>query len=111
MVLVTGGNGFVGAYLLRYLLEKGAAIRATKRKGSNMDMVADIRDKIEWVDVDVLDVPALEDAFQGVKKVYHSAAVISFNKRDKAMMMEVAQVNGFIHILNLNVQIIELLDF
>ncbi|RME01141.1 MAG: NAD-dependent epimerase/dehydratase family protein, partial [Bacteroidetes bacterium] len=89
-ILVTGGTGFIGAYLLHYLLQQGYSdIRAIKRPGSPMDLVSTIADRIEWVEADVCDVADLALAMKGVKKVYHSAAVVSFNDADARRMQQV----------------------
>lgn len=88
-VLVTGGTGFLGAYLLGYLVQKGYQIRAIKRKTSSMDLVKGIQDQIEWLEGDILDTPFLETAMKGVQQVYHAAAVISFDPREAAFMLKV----------------------
>jgi dihydroflavonol-4-reductase len=45
--------------------------------------------KIEWVKGDVRDIFALEDALEGVEQVYHCAAVVSFDPRDRELMTEI----------------------
>lgn len=87
MILVTGGTGFLGGYLLRALVEGGWHIRATYRAQSQFSMIADIKDQIEWVECDLIDLPALEEAMEGVDYVYHAAAVVSFNKKEERWMM------------------------
>ena len=81
MILVTGANGLVGSYLCRYLIMQGTPLRALKRPDSNLRLVSDIAHKIEWVDGDVNDVMSLEAAMQGIEKVYHCAAIISYSKK------------------------------
>ncbi len=100
ITFVTGGTGFVGAYLLRYLVQQGARVRALKRADSPMDLVAEIADKVEWIEGDILDVPSLETAMQGVDNVYHCAAMVSFDPRDKARIMKV-NVEGTANVVNL----------
>ena len=74
-ILVTGGTGFLGAYLLRYLVEQGENVRAIRRSTSAMDLVETVKDKVEWVEADVLDVFSLEAAMQGIDCIYHCAAI------------------------------------
>jgi dihydroflavonol-4-reductase len=99
-ILVTGGTGFVGSYLLRYLVERGYRnIYALRRPSSPMDLVAPVREQIHWIEGDLLDIVLLEDAMDGVDQVYHCAGVISYNRADAAEMMEV-NVTGTANIVN-----------
>jgi nucleoside-diphosphate-sugar epimerase len=99
-ILVTGGTGFVGAYLLHYLLQRGyTAIRAIKRANSSMALVKDIEQQIEWIEGDILDIFSLEDAMEGVEQVYHCAAVVSYDPRDKKKLHEV-NVKGTANVVN-----------
>jgi nucleoside-diphosphate-sugar epimerase len=89
-ILVTGGTGLLGSYLLRYLVKEGYSnIRALKRTSSSMVLVEPIQEKIEWINGDILDVFALEDAMKGVNQVYHCAALVSSKPRQYQEMMEV----------------------
>lgn len=99
-ILVTGGTGFLGSYLIKDLINQGFDVRAIRRKSSRMDMLEGVADKVEWVEADVLNVPALEEALQGIGKVYHSAAVISFDSRKRDWMMQI-NVEGTANMVNL----------
>ena len=89
-VFVTGGTGLIGSYLLRYLVREGYSnIRAFRRQNSPTELVNPIKEKIQWIEGDVLDVFALEDALKGVSQVYHCAAVVSHKPSDHKEMMEV----------------------
>jgi len=87
-LFVTGGTGFVGSYLLRYLVREGAQnIRALRRKESPMTLVADIADKVEWVEGDLLDSPLLEDLLIDIDQVYHCAGLVTYHpKRAKELI-------------------------
>jgi len=99
-ILLTGATGFIGAYLLRLLVQKGYRVRALKRANSPMDLVRDVADQVEWVETDVTDLLALEDAFAGVTHVCHCAAMVSFRPKDVRRMMQV-NVSGTANLVNL----------
>jgi dihydroflavonol-4-reductase len=99
LVLVTGGTGFLGATLLHLLAKQNIRIRAIRRKSSPMDLVAHLQN-IEWVEADITDIVALEEAFQGVTHVYHCAAMVSFHPRDIRQMMNI-NVQGTANVVNL----------
>ena len=93
MILVTGGTGLVGAHLLLKLTQGGEPVRATFRSGSKLERVrklfisehpegSHLFEKIEWAEADILNLPQLEKAFEGITHVYHCAALISFDPRD-----------------------------
>ena len=74
MVLVTGATGFLGAELALQLVEQGNSIRCTRRSTSKSPAIlAPYADKIEWVEADMMDSAALEDALEGVDRVYHQS--------------------------------------
>lgn len=92
MILVTGGTGLVGSHLILQLLQDGEKIRATHRANSDLNNVAktafyynidfdSLKDNLEWVQVDLLDVITLHEAFEGIKTVYHCAAIVSFHPK------------------------------
>jgi dihydroflavonol-4-reductase len=92
MVLVTGGTGLVGAHLLLHLIENGENVRAIYRNQNNIQKTksvfelyrkADLFEKINWLEADILDVPSLEIAFIDIEYVYHCAALISFDPKDE----------------------------
>ncbi len=109
MILVTGGTGLVGAHLLLHLLENGAnTVRAIYRDSKNTDKTKALFnlyekealfEKIEWVSADILDIPALEIAFQEVDYVYHCAALISFDPAEEVNLRKV-NIEGTANIVN-----------
>ena len=81
-ILVTGGTGFLGSYIIKNLLEKGYSVRAIRRSNKLPFWISkEIFDKVEWIEGDVLDVVALEEAMEGVDTVIHSAAVVRSEER------------------------------
>lgn len=111
MDLVTGGTGVVGSHLLFWLTEKGNGVRALKRASSDTGLVERLflhydpdngQDRfraIEWVDGDVLDIPSLEDALEGISGVYHAAAFVSFVPKE-APWIERINVQGTANLMN-----------
>ena len=111
MILVTGGTGLVGSHLLYQICQSETKVRAIKRAYSKTNFVrqvfsyytekADLLfEKIEWVNADLLNIPELDLAFQGITKVYHCAAWISFNPKHKNNMMQ-TNIEGTSNIVNL----------
>jgi dihydroflavonol-4-reductase len=101
MVLVTGGTGFLGSYIIKQLMEKGYAVRAIRRSSKTPSWIpSTVFSKVEWVEGDVLDVVSLEDAMEGVDTVIHSAAVVSFVKKDRKAMYQ-TNVDGTANMVNI----------
>lgn len=100
MVLVTGGTGFLGAYIIRELVERGYAVRATYRRGTiPFFLPREITGKVEWVRCDVRDPPGLEAAMTGVDAVIHAAGMISFSRRDRRELWSV-NIEGTANVVN-----------
>lgn len=100
MYLVTGATGLIGSYICRELLQRGYSLRAIRRKTSSMGLVDDIQQQIDWVEGDVLDISALERHMDGIEGVVHSAAFISYNSRDEALMRKI-NVEGTANMVNI----------
>jgi dihydroflavonol-4-reductase len=99
-VLVTGGTGFLGAYIIKALVEKGYTVRAIRRSAQLPAYIStEIFSKVEWVAGDVLDVISLEEAMEGMDIVIHSAAVVSFVNKGRKKMYQV-NVDGTANIVN-----------
>lgn len=116
MILVTGSTGFLGAHMACYLLLQGKKIRLIKRNTASLaefekifhhyfspPQVAAIHNQklLEWVEADILDIPQLELAFQGVSEVYHCAAMVSFAQNERALM-DKTNVQGTENMVNLS---------
>ncbi|MEM7186800.1 MAG: NAD-dependent epimerase/dehydratase family protein [Bacteroidota bacterium] len=112
MILVTGGTGLVGAHLLAHLAQKNTPIRATHRASSDLDAVKEIfriygpevehlYSSIEWMEANIIEIPALERAFEGISEVYHCAAYISFNPKNFRALKK-TNVEGTANLVNLS---------
>jgi len=98
-IFITGATGLVGSYLARLLLKKGYRVRALKRAKSKMDLLGPDAERIEWITGDVLDIPALEDAMEGVDQVFHCAAMVSYDPKHLKEMMAI-NVDGTANVIN-----------
>lgn len=110
MILVTGGTGLVGTHLLLELAKTHDKIRAIHRATSNLRAVYDTfamyvddpgiyYDKIEWIEADVTDFDTLIQALAGVDYVYHTAAFVSFDPRERFTMNQI-NVGGTANLVN-----------
>ncbi|HEU4471666.1 MAG TPA: NAD-dependent epimerase/dehydratase family protein [Flavisolibacter sp.] len=101
MILVTGGTGFLGAYIIQNLIEQGQPVRAIRRSaGLPFFIPSAVLERVEWVDGDVLDVVSLQDAMQGVDGIIHAAAVVSFSGSDRRLMYQV-NTEGTANVVNI----------
>lgn len=99
MILVTGANGLLGSYLVKELIRRGEHIRGLRRATSDMSLLDGYLDRVEWVEGDVRDVYSLEEAMRGIDQVYHVAAMISMQPRDREQMLSV-NAEGTANVVN-----------
>jgi uncharacterized protein YbjT (DUF2867 family) len=74
MILVTGGTGFVGGYLIRRLRQEGLPVRALARHPDRAQPLKDLG--VEVVPGDILEKVSLEKAAEGVDRVIHLVGII-----------------------------------
>jgi nucleoside-diphosphate-sugar epimerase len=101
-VFITGGTGFLGAYIIQNLVEKGHTVRALRRSTSQLPFFipSSVWEKVEWIEGDVLDVVALEEGMHGADAVIHSAAIVSFMKHNRDEMYRI-NINGTANVVNI----------
>lgn len=104
-ILITGGTGFIGSHIIKELVEKDYTVRALRRSTSKLPFYipAEIFQKVEWINGDVLDIVSLDEAMNGIDAVIHSAAIVSFFKRDKKEMYKV-NIEGTTNVVNSSLQ-------
>jgi len=73
LVLITGGAGFLGINLTRYLLARGCQVRSLDREPFDYP---DCAARIDAITGDIRDRAAVERAMRGVQMVVHTAAAL-----------------------------------
>jgi len=100
-VLVTGGTGFLGAYIISQLIGKGYTVRAIRRSDRQPSYISpSILEKVEWFSCDLLDPMGLEEAITGVDAVIHAAAKVSFADADRHELFT-TNVEGTANVVNI----------
>ncbi len=100
MILVTGATGFLGTELIRQLTKQDIRIKAIKRTTSDIPLVLQNQPAITWITADLNEPETLAEALEGVTAVYHCAAFISFDPRDKKKLFHV-NIGGTANMVNL----------
>lgn len=111
MILVTGSTGLVGSHLLYNLVNNNEKVRAIYRSKDKLEQVKQVFatytsnvtplfNAIEWIKADILDIPALTDAFKNITLVYHCAAFVSFEP-NKYPLLRKTNIEGTANIVNL----------
>jgi dihydroflavonol-4-reductase len=104
MVLVTGGTGFLGGYIIKELVNKGIPVRAIRRSNNLPSFIPDsILNQVDWMEADILDLVGLEEAMEGIDTIIHSAAKVSFNGRHRQEMFRI-NIDGTANVVNLAIE-------
>ncbi len=99
--LVTGGAGFIGSNMVRFLLEKGQKVRVLDNfETGKHENLTEVADRIEIVEGDIRDKGTVAKAVKGADVVYHLAALGSVPRsmKDPATSHDV-NVNGTFNVL------------
>jgi UDP-glucose 4-epimerase len=99
--LVTGGAGFIGSNLVRALLERGSDVRILDDFSTGRQRnLEEVRADVEVVDGDVRDLETVRRAMDGVRVVFHEAAIPSVARSVKdPLPSHEANATGTLHVL------------
>ncbi len=100
--LVTGGAGFIGSHIAEALVKRGDKVRVLDNLStghlSNMDA---FRDRVEFVEGDLIDAKTVAKVVEGVDCVFHQAALASVPRSVEAPLdTNAACVTGTVTLLD-----------
>lgn len=100
--LVTGGAGFIGSHLATRLIKDGHRVRVFDNLSTGaLHNLEHIKDDVEFVQGDLRDLAAVEQATAGVEIVFHQAALASVPRSvEHPLDTHEACVTGTIHVLD-----------
>jgi nucleoside-diphosphate-sugar epimerase len=101
MIFITGASGLLGASLIETLVNSNDCATDFQISALYRKQIPSIQfaEKIEWIEGDILDVVVLEEALKGVSEVYHCAAIVSFDPKQK-QRMHATNIDGTANVVN-----------
>ncbi len=103
-IFVTGATGFLGSYVVRYLLKDGYKnIYCLRRTDSNTILLGEAVESVQWIEGDILDTYLLHEIMKDIDVVIHVAAVVSFDPKDTELIMKV-NVEGTANMINASLE-------
>jgi UDP-glucose 4-epimerase len=101
-VLVTGGAGFIGSHITTSLCERGDQVKVLDNLCTGkLENLAHLRDDVEFFEGDLVDRKQVEAALEGVKVVYHQAALASVPRSiDRPLDTHAACATGTLNLLD-----------
>ncbi len=94
-ILVTGAAGLVGKEVIKQLLDSGEIVKAIYHSAP----LSLSHPNLEIVQCDILDVITLEEVMKGITHVYHSAAIVSYDPKDKHSILKI-NIEGTANVVN-----------
>jgi nucleoside-diphosphate-sugar epimerase len=95
-ILVTGGAGLVGKELISQLLAKGERVVAIYNKTPLANFNSGL---LEQFHCNIMDTTGLDEVMQGIEKVYHCAAIVTFNPARKKELFAI-NIEGTSNVVN-----------
>ena len=105
-ILVTGGTGYIGSWVIKGLLENGHTIRLSvrdKRSTAKYQFLADMAEKsdgnLEIWEADLLKPGSFDQAAQGCDSIAHMASPFRLKIKDPQKDLVDPALNGTINVL------------
>ncbi len=99
MIFVTGASGLIGSFICRKLIGEGYSVKALRRPTTDLKLLVDVQDKIDWIEGDLLNVSEVETYLAGADKVIHCAGYVSYDKREEELIYQ-TNVEGTANLVN-----------
>nr|AFK36139.1 unknown [Lotus japonicus] len=104
---VTGGTGFIAAYLVQALLEKGHTVRTTVRNPGDVEKVGFLmelsgaKERLKILKADLLNEGSFDEAVSGVDGVFHTASpvLVPYDDNIQATLIDPC-IKGALNVLN-----------
>jgi len=99
--LVTGGAGFIGSHIAEALVKRGDQVRVLDNLSTGkMENLAGIAGKFEFVEGDIRDLETCRRAVEGVRTVFHEAALASVARSvEDPLLANAINVTGTLNLL------------
>lgn len=102
-VVVTGGAGFIGSHLAEELVRRGyQVIILDDLSTGKLENIVELlrKDNVEFIQGSITDLPLLQKLFQGLKYVFHQAAISSVPRSiDNPQASHEANLSGTLNVL------------
>ncbi|KAK1437626.1 hypothetical protein QVD17_03424 [Tagetes erecta] len=103
---VTGGTGFIAAYIIKSLLEQGHSVRTTVRDPGNVEKVGYLlemkgaRDRLKLIKADLMLQGSFDQAVDGVDGVFHTASpvIVPYDNNIKETLIDPC-IKGTLNVL------------
>ncbi len=98
-ILLTGITGLAGSFIAKKLINENHEIYGLVRQSADMTLLNKFKEKINFIEGDILDVPNLYNAIKGKDVVIHCAAMVSFANKDREKLFK-TNVEGTANVVN-----------
>ncbi len=99
MIAITGASGLLGRFILKKFNAENAPVIAFRRATSDLSGLTNLGRPVEWREADITNSLTLIEALNNVETVIHSAALVSFDPREKKKIFQ-TNVSGTQNVVN-----------